>query len=132
MTAFPKSDAWLRSLPSRAPKDSEIYQRWLAARNEGMRQARRPVFPTRFCECGASFRPRVWNGKTCAKCIARQRARGIARRDIVAENARLRAALEEVSWVAERFVDTDLAHDDPARAVAIMGQMIDFAREATP
>jgi hypothetical protein len=39
--------------------------------------------------------------------------------------------LEDVSFVAERFVDTDVAHDQPEYAVSIMGQMIDAAR-ATP
>ncbi len=61
MSAPTHGDAWLRSLPNRAPKDSLTYREWKRKRDEGARQAIKAVFANRECKCGQSFRPKVGN-----------------------------------------------------------------------
>jgi hypothetical protein len=64
-------------------------------------------------------RPWVDGGNSLKQDEARTRAK-----PILATVDAIQRKLEEVSWIAERFVDTDLAHDDPVRAVSIMGEML--------
>jgi hypothetical protein len=71
MSVFPKSDAWLRSLPNRAPKDSPTYRRWYAANEEGRRTARPAKLAPRLCVVDAAdYTPRVGNQVRCDACIA--------------------------------------------------------------